>query len=146
MSLRYIGSPLVLYPFNYKATRTSRPHYLSRRVCWFPSPHTITQNTSATPRRNFLPREEAKIALEKHFRQLCELEAALIPFEHRRDAAKVRLAQAATMDTYTFPDYRLKKTMDDPSKTPLLLVACGSFSPITFLHLRMFIMAGDYVK
>jgi Cytidylyltransferase-like len=50
------------------------------------------------------------------------------------------------MDTYTFPDYRLKKTMDDPSKTPLLLVACGSFSPITFLHLRMFIMAGDYVK
>jgi nicotinamide mononucleotide adenylyltransferase len=50
------------------------------------------------------------------------------------------------MDTYTFPDYRLKKVMDDPSKTPLLLVACGSFSPITFLHLRMFIMAGDYVK
>jgi hypothetical protein len=62
------------------------------------------------------------------------------------DVVKVRLAQAAIMDTYTFPDYRLKKKMDDPSKTPLLLVACGSFSPITFLHLRMFIMAGDYVK
>jgi hypothetical protein len=68
-------------------------------------------------------------------RQLCEL-----------DVVKVRQAQAAIMDTYTFPDYRLKKKMDDPSKTPLLLVACGSFSPITFLHLRMFIMAGDYVK
>jgi Cytidylyltransferase-like len=145
MSLRYIGSPPVFYPFNCKPTRISRLHYLSRQVCWLPS-HTTTQNTSTTPRRNFLTQEEAKIAHEKHFRQLCELEAALIPFEHRRDAAKVRLAQTATMDTYTFPDYRLKKTMDDPSKTPLLLVACGSFSPITFLHLRMFIMAGDYIK
>ena len=50
------------------------------------------------------------------------------------------------MDAYRFNDGRLKKKMDDPSKTPLLLVACGSFSPITFLHLRMFVMAGDYVK
>lgn len=50
------------------------------------------------------------------------------------------------MDVYNFPDYRLKKRMDDPAKTPLLLVACGSFSPITFLHLRMFVMAADYVK
>ena len=50
------------------------------------------------------------------------------------------------MDEYKFPDGRLKKKMDDPSKTPLLLVACGSFSPITFLHLRMFVMAADYVK
>lgn len=50
------------------------------------------------------------------------------------------------MDAYNFPGYRLKKKMDDPSKTPLLLVACGSFSPITFLHLRMFVMAADYVK
>src|SRR5271170_5668223 len=147
MSLRYIGSPPVSYPFIYKLPRISRLNCLFRRVWWFPSPHTtITQNTSTTPRRNFLTHQEAKIAHEKHFRQLCELEAALIPFERRRDAAKVRLAQIAIMDTYTFPDYRLKKTMDDPSKTPLLLVACGSFSPITFLHLRMFIMAGDYVK
>lgn len=51
-----------------------------------------------------------------------------------------------SMDAYNFPEYRLKKKMDDPSKTPLLLVACGSFSPITFLHLRMFVMAADYVK
>ncbi|KAI9769100.1 MAG: hypothetical protein M1840_004451 [Geoglossum simile] len=36
--------------------------------------------------------------------------------------------------------------MDEPSKTPLCLVACGSFSPITYLHLRMFEMAADYVK
>jgi nicotinamide mononucleotide adenylyltransferase len=33
-----------------------------------------------------------------------------------------------------------------PSKTPLLLVACGSFSPITYLHLRMFEIAADYAK
>lgn len=37
---------------------------------------------------------------------------------------------------YTFPRARLRQCMKDPSKTPLLLVACGSFSPITYLHLR----------
>ena len=56
------------------------------------------------------------------------------------------LGEANEMDAYAFPDGRLKKKMDNPSKTPLLLIACGSFSPITFLHLRMFVMAGDYVK
>lgn len=52
----------------------------------------------------------------------------------------------APMEDYAFPEQRLKKVMDDPEKTPLLLVACGSFSPITYLHLRMFEMASDYVK
>lgn len=52
----------------------------------------------------------------------------------------------APMENYTFPEHRLKRKMDDPEKTPLLLVACGSFSPITYLHLRMFEMAADYVK
>ncbi|KAI5283838.1 hypothetical protein KEM54_001799, partial [Ascosphaera aggregata] len=47
---------------------------------------------------------------------------------------------------YVFPRSRLARCMRDPSKTPLLLVACGSFSPITYLHLRMFEMAADYVK
>ena len=51
-----------------------------------------------------------------------------------------------TQETYTIPSSRLKQRMDDPEKTPLLLVACGSFSPITYLHLRMFEMAADYVK
>ncbi|EER23701.1 hypothetical protein D8B26_001833 [Coccidioides posadasii str. Silveira] len=50
------------------------------------------------------------------------------------------------LSSYSFPDDRLKKVMDNPGKTPLLLVACGSFSPITYLHLRMFEMAADYVK
>ncbi|KAL8693845.1 MAG: hypothetical protein Q9218_001401 [Villophora microphyllina] len=47
---------------------------------------------------------------------------------------------------YSFPRDRLRLSMSDPSKTPLLLVACGSFSPITYLHLRMFEMAADYAK
>lgn len=51
-----------------------------------------------------------------------------------------------SLDDYKFPDNRLKTKMDDPTKTPLLLVACGSFSPITYLHMRMFAMASDYVK
>ena len=52
----------------------------------------------------------------------------------------------APMNDYVFPELRLKRQMNDPEKTPLLLVACGSFSPITYLHLRMFEMAADYVK
>lgn len=53
---------------------------------------------------------------------------------------------AGTLDTYSFPENRLKKGLNDPEKTPLLLVACGSFSPVTYLHLRLFEMAADYVK
>lgn len=33
---------------------------------------------------------------------------------------------------------------DPGSQTPLVLVACGSFSPPTFLHLRMAEQARDY--
>ncbi|KAL4922468.1 hypothetical protein BDW62DRAFT_53479 [Aspergillus aurantiobrunneus] len=61
------------------------------------------------------------------------------------DAHQASPALPPTED-YVFPEYRLKRVMDDPEKTPLLLVACGSFSPITFLHLRMFEMVADYVK
>lgn len=47
---------------------------------------------------------------------------------------------------YTFPAARLQRVLNDPSKTPLVVVACGSFSPITHMHLRMFEMAVDHVK
>ncbi|KAK4248546.1 hypothetical protein C7999DRAFT_31040 [Corynascus novoguineensis] len=47
---------------------------------------------------------------------------------------------------YTFPTEKLKLRQTQPGKTPLVLVACGSFSPITFLHLRMFEMASDFVR
>ncbi|TPX38069.1 nicotinate-nucleotide adenylyltransferase [Synchytrium microbalum] len=45
---------------------------------------------------------------------------------------------------YVFPKNRLKSLMEFPDRTPVVLVACGSFSPITYLHLRMFEMAMDY--
>lgn len=51
-----------------------------------------------------------------------------------------------TLGTYAFPTHRLRRVMHDSSKTPLVLVACGSFSPITYLHLRMFEMAADFAK
>ncbi|GAA6040879.1 hypothetical protein JCM8097_003164 [Rhodosporidiobolus ruineniae] len=46
---------------------------------------------------------------------------------------------------YTFPTYRLAQVTGDnaANKTPLVLVACGSYSPVTFLHLRLFEMAKD---
>ncbi|GAA5820428.1 hypothetical protein JCM11251_005622 [Rhodosporidiobolus azoricus] len=46
---------------------------------------------------------------------------------------------------YVFPTNRFR-TVTGPgaaTKTPLVLVACGSYSPITFLHLRLFEMARD---
>jgi len=47
---------------------------------------------------------------------------------------------------YSFPHQRLSRTLHNPNKTPIVLVACGSFSPVTYLHLRMFEMAKDYVR
>lgn len=47
---------------------------------------------------------------------------------------------------YQFPSERLVRVLRDPSKTPIVLVACGSFSPLTYLHLRIFEMASDYVR
>ncbi|KAK3331995.1 hypothetical protein B0T22DRAFT_289148 [Podospora appendiculata] len=53
---------------------------------------------------------------------------------------------AATLAPYSFPRQKLKQRQTQEGKTPLVLVACGSFSPITFLHLRMFEMASDFVR
>lgn len=47
---------------------------------------------------------------------------------------------------YSFPHRKLRLSLSDPSRTPLVLVACGSFSPPTFLHLRMFELAADYAR
>ena len=33
------------------------------------------------------------------------------------------------LEDYHFPITRLKQSLEDPTKTPLVLVACGSFSP-----------------
>ncbi|KAF4598703.1 hypothetical protein EYR38_007111 [Pleurotus pulmonarius] len=47
---------------------------------------------------------------------------------------------------YSFPSNRLTHTLRDSRKTPVVLVACGSFSPVTYLHMRMFEMARDYIR
>jgi nicotinamide mononucleotide adenylyltransferase len=47
---------------------------------------------------------------------------------------------------YSFPSHRLSPVLRNPQKHPIVLVACGSFSPVTYLHLRMFEMAKDYVR
>ncbi|KAG9247079.1 hypothetical protein BJ878DRAFT_532809 [Calycina marina] len=56
------------------------------------------------------------------------------------------MASSAGLPPYRFPHRRLRLSLQSSSKTPLVLVACGSFSPVTYLHLRMFEMAADYVK
>lgn len=48
--------------------------------------------------------------------------------------------------SYTFPQQKLKRRLEKPGKTPLVLVACGSFSPITILHLQLFELAQRYVE
>lgn len=53
---------------------------------------------------------------------------------------------AMTLENYTFPRERLKKRLSSPAKQPLVLVSCGSFSPPTNLHLRMFEEAADYCE
>lgn len=50
------------------------------------------------------------------------------------------------MAPYTFPDHKMSSSLQDESREPLVLVSCGSFSPITYLHLRMFEMCKDWVK
>ncbi|KAI9144732.1 hypothetical protein BKA69DRAFT_731677 [Paraphysoderma sedebokerense] len=49
------------------------------------------------------------------------------------------------MSIYSLPKEKLKLSAEDPNKEPVVLVACGSYSPVTYLHLRMFEMARDYI-
>ena len=43
--------------------------------------------------------------------------------------------QGESMETYEFPRHRFATKMRDETKQPLVVVACGSFSPPTYLHL-----------
>ena len=47
---------------------------------------------------------------------------------------------------YAFPQDRLHRRLRHANKTPLVLVACGSFSPITELHLQLFELADKCVE
>ena len=53
---------------------------------------------------------------------------------------------ATSLDHYKLPHSKLRRVLQDKTKTPLLLVACGSFSPPTFLHMRMFELARDFIR
>ncbi|KND88137.1 Nicotinamide/nicotinic acid mononucleotide adenylyltransferase 2 [Tolypocladium ophioglossoides CBS 100239] len=59
-------------------------------------------------------------------------------------ASDFAFVKRMTNEGYSFPSHRLRRTCG-PGR-PLVLVACGSFSPITFLHLRMFPMAQDHSR
>ncbi|CAG8439872.1 6855_t:CDS:2 [Diversispora eburnea] len=50
--------------------------------------------------------------------------------------------QPSKMEDYFFPVHKLKTRLEDDKKEPVVIVACGSFSPITYLHLQM---AKDYI-
>ncbi|KAI5862632.1 Nucleotidylyl transferase [Durotheca rogersii] len=62
------------------------------------------------------------------------------------DPAAHAPVSAMTLDNYRFPTDKLKMRQEVEDRIPLVLVACGSFSPITILHLRMFEMASDYSR
>ncbi|KAJ3269881.1 hypothetical protein HDV01_000843 [Terramyces sp. JEL0728] len=61
--------------------------------------------------------------------------------------ARVNSTTSPTLpENYAFPTHKLKTALKDTTKTPLVVVACGSYSPVTYLHLRMFEMAYDYIQ
>lgn len=62
------------------------------------------------------------------------------------DAEAPAAAPLTTMSPYTFPVDKLRRRLTRPGKTPLVLVACGSYSPITVLHVQMFHMAERHVQ
>lgn len=65
--------------------------------------------------------------------------------EDRQSSPDILPASELRRENYKFPTSKLnKRTQSD--KTPLVLVACGSYSPPTFLHLRMFSMASDFAR
>jgi len=51
-----------------------------------------------------------------------------------------------SLSSYSFPKDRLKTYQNDASKRPVVLVACGSYSPVTTLHLQMFEIASRFIK
>lgn len=47
---------------------------------------------------------------------------------------------------YALTSHRLRRTLHASTKKPIVLVACGSFNPITYHHLRMFEIAKDFIR
>jgi len=53
---------------------------------------------------------------------------------------------SAAASPYAFPGHKLRQVdWATNSKQPVVILSCGSFSPITYLHLRIFEMARDHL-
>jgi len=64
----------------------------------------------------------------------------------QEQVAGAQAGPEAATNNYHFPTSKLRTRMTQPGKTPLVLVACGSFSPPTLLHLRLFSLARDHAR
>lgn len=143
----------------------------SRRPLRFPYLRTLTQTTAIPPvatfsclRPHFRPRRSVYIC---NYNIFFHHYSSFHPTKSRRPSPisqsgpasrvstmdnNVTLPQppgsvsTQTLSNYQFPTHRLKQRQLNPERTPLVLVACGSFSPITYLHLRMFEMCADFAK
>ncbi|KIW08643.1 nicotinate (nicotinamide) nucleotide adenylyltransferase [Verruconis gallopava] len=75
------------------------------------------------------------------------METAEAPPTNGAVQSPVQLREHELKD-YALPTSRLTMKLGekDRGRTPLVLCACGSFSPITYLHLRMFEMAKDWAR
>jgi len=51
---------------------------------------------------------------------------------------------ASATDSYVFP--RIRLLAPSTQKKPLILVACGSYSPVTNMHMRLHVMAKDWME
>lgn len=134
------AKPSVIRGRSYESGGESESRYHSK----IPRKHTELTNSSSDeediiiditephekPRKEILPP-----SIQVRSSQIADLEE--VPHGIQR--------QATVLADYSFPTHRLATTLTDESKSPLVIVACGSYSPITYLHLRMFEMALDAV-
>jgi hypothetical protein len=65
---------------------------------------------------------------------------------HDPKSAVAEEAVEALSQEYAFPHDKLRRRLRGANKTPLVLVACGSFSPVTVLHLDMFELAERHIE
>lgn len=126
--------PLVLAdygePIDDPPPHPSKKAYVTNKIL---RKHTELQDSSSDEE---LPQEILPPTTQVKLTQIADLEE--VPHGIQRQAAKLK--------DYSFPTHRLATSLPDDNKYPLVVVACGSFSPITYLHLRMFEMALDAIS
>lgn len=105
--------------------------------------------SSSSTKYNIYSKAHHPYVNQKHLSNYMNEPSGVRPYIQSADLEEVPLGvtrQARKLENYQFPVHRLSDVMLDDDKSPLVLVACGSFSPITYLHLRMFEMALDAVR